>query len=104
MLNKLYESLGGAGSVPVIIISVALMLLVGFLFTRITKLLKLPNVTAYILAGIVIGPYCLDFIPVPVIEGMDFISDIALAFIEFVVGEFFNFSLLKKNGPKVEVI
>lgn len=104
VLNKFYESLGGASSVPVIIISVALMLLVGFLFTRITKLLKLPNVTAYILAGIVIGPYCLDLIPAPIIDGTDFISDIALAFIAFGVGEFFKFSTLKKNGKKVVVI
>ncbi|MDE6029854.1 MAG: cation:proton antiporter [Clostridiales bacterium] len=104
MLNKLYETLGGAGSVPVIIISIALMLIVGFLFTRITKLLRLPNVTAYILAGIVIGPFCLDLIPSAVIEGTDFISDIALAFIAFGVGEFFKFSTLKKNGGKVVVI
>lgn len=104
MLNGLYQSLGGATSVPVIIIAVALMLLAGFLFTRVTKLLKLPNVTAYILAGIVIGPYCLDLIPAPVIEGTDFISDIALAFIAFGVGEFFKFSLLKKNGARVAVI
>ena len=40
-----------------IIISVAVMLLSGFLLTRITKLLKLPNVTAYIVAGILIGPF-----------------------------------------------
>lgn len=104
MLNKFYESLGGATSVPVIIISVTLMLLVGFLFTRVTKLLRLPNVTAYILAGIVIGPFCLDLIPAPVIAGTDFISDIALAFIAFGVGEFFKFSTLKKNGAKVVVI
>ncbi|MDE7158634.1 MAG: cation:proton antiporter [Clostridiales bacterium] len=104
MLNKFYDFLGGATSVSVIIISVALMLLVGFLFTRITKLLKLPNVTAYILAGIVIGPFCLDLVPAPVIKGTDFISDIALAFIAFSVGEFFKFSTLKKNGAKVVVI
>lgn len=87
-----------------IVISIALMLLVGFLFTRVTKLLKLPNVTAYILAGIVIGPYCLDLVPAPVRGGMDFISDIALAFIAFSIGEYFRFSTLKKNGAKVVVI
>ena len=104
MLNKFYESLGGTTSVPVIIISVALMLLIGFLFTRVTKLLRLPNATAYILAGIVIGPFCLNLIPASVIAGTDFISDIALAFIAFGVGEFFKFSTLKKNGAKVVVI
>ena len=70
------------------------MLFVGYLLTRITKLLKLPNVTAYILAGILLGPYCLNAIPERVISGMDFLSDIALAFIAFGTGEFFKFSEL----------
>lgn len=104
MLDKLYDSLGGPYGASAIIISVALMLIAGFLFTRITKLLKLPNVTAYIIAGIVIGPFCLDLIPDPVIAGTDFISDIALAFIAFSVGEYFRFSTLKKNGMKVVAI
>ena len=77
------------------------MLFFGFAMTRVTKLLKLPNVTAYILTGIIIGPYCLDIIPVSVIDGMDFLSDIALAFIAFGTGEFFRFSALKQNGAKV---
>lgn len=89
---------------PVIIISVAIMLLCGFAATRITRLLRLPNVTAYIITGIVIGPYCLKLIPAQVIEGMAFLSDIALAFIAFGVGQFFRLSKLKKNGGKVIVI
>ena len=104
MLNGLYDALGGRGSVPAVIISVAMMLFAGFLFTRVTKLLKLPNVTGYILAGIVIGPYCLDFVPKEVITGMGFISDLALAFIAFGVGEYFRLSVLKKNGKRVVII
>ena len=104
MLNGLYDALGGRGSVPAVIISIAMMLFAGFLFTRVTKLLKLPNVTGYILAGIVIGPYCLDFVPREVISGMGFISDLALAFIAFSVGEYFRLSVLKKNGKRVVVI
>ena len=80
------------------------MLFFGFLMTRVTKLLKLPNVTAYIVAGILIGPFCLDLVPSTVIAGTDFISDIALAFIAFSVGEFFKVSSLKKNGVKTIVI
>ena len=80
------------------------MLLFGFAMTRITKLLKLPNVTAYILAGILIGPYCLGLVPQRIIDGMDFLSDIALAFIAFSTGEFFRFSTLKKSGGKVMLI
>lgn len=87
-----------------IIISVAVMLLSGFLLTRLTKPLKLPNVTAYIVAGILIGPYCFKIIPQTVIDGMSFLADIALAFIAFGTGEFFKLSTLKKNGIKNVVI
>ncbi len=104
MLDKFYAQIGATSQVPVVIISIALILLAGFLGTRITKLLKLPNVTAYILVGILLGPYCLDLVPQFVCDGMDFISDIALAFIAFSVGEYFRFSALKKNGSKVAVI
>ena len=104
MLSGLHEALAGTSQVASIIISVAFMLLFGFAMTRITKLLKLPNVTAYILAGILIGPYCLGLIPQRIIDGMDFLSDIALAFIAFSTGEFFRFSTLKKSGAKVMVI
>lgn len=90
--------------VAVIITSVALMLICGFLMTRITKLLRLPNVTAYIITGILLGPYCFKLIPDSVIGGMEFISDMALAFIAFSTGEFFRFGDLKKNGMKVVVI
>ena len=86
------------------IISVSLMLFAGFAMTRITRLAKLPNVTAYIVAGILIGPYCLNAIPGEIVSGMDFLSDIALAFIAFSTGEFFRVSVLKKNGLKVIVI
>jgi Kef-type K+ transport system membrane component KefB len=98
------DLISGTSQVSQIIISIALMLLFGFLFTRITKKLKLPNVTAYILAGIVIGPYCLNLIPASIIDGTEFISDIALAFIAFSVGEFFKLDTLKKNGLKIVVL
>ena len=84
-----------------IIISVALMLIAGFLLTRVTKLLRLPNATAYIVAGILIGPYCLNLVPQRFIDGTSFLSDIALAFIAFSTGEFFKLDVLKKNGMKV---
>ena len=101
MLNTFYESISPTATV---IISIAIMLFCGFAMTRLTKLLKLPNVTAYITVGILIGPFCLDLIPDSVIEGTDFLSDIALAFIAFSVGEFFRLNTLKKNGAKTIVI
>ena len=87
-----------------IVISISLILLFGFLVTRITKVLKLPDVTAYILTGIIIGPYFLNFVPSDIISGMDFLADIALAFIAFGMGEFFRFDILKKNGPGVVLL
>ena len=101
MLNSFYDSISPTATV---IISIAIMLFCGFAMTRLTKLLKLPNVTAYITVGILIGPFCLDLIPGSVIEGTDFLSDIALAFIAFSVGEFFKLNTLKKNGAKTVVI
>lgn len=91
-------------NVSISIICIAIMLFAGFFLTRITKLLKLPNVTAYIIAGILIGPYCLDLIPSSFVEGTSFLADIALAFIAFSTGEFFRFDTLKNNGLKVIVI
>jgi len=100
-MSALHDTLMDLPQVPTVIISVALMLFSGFLLTRITKRLRLPNVTAYILAGILIGPYCLDLVPQKIIDGTDFLSDIALAFIAFSTGEFFKLSVLKRNGMKV---
>ena len=55
MLSGLHKILQEATPVATIIISVAFMLLFGFAVTRLTKLLRLPNVTAYILTGILLG-------------------------------------------------
>lgn len=97
--------LGGVGSDNAkIVLSITVMLLAGFLMTRITKKLRLPNVTGYILAGVAIGPWALNLIPQSVISGMDFVTDVALAFIAFGVGRFFKISELRKNGTRVIVI
>ena len=104
MIREYYKALQELSPVATIIISVAIMLFFGFLMTRVTKKLRLPNVTAYIITGILIGPYVLDLIPSSVVRGMDFMADIALAFIAFSTGQYFRFSALKKNGAKVIVI
>ena len=54
--------------VAVTIISIGLMLAIGFLMTRITKKLRLPNVTAYIVGGILAGPFCLNLLPPPILS------------------------------------
>ena len=104
MLNSLYDKLNISAPVAVVIISIALMLMCGFLMTRLTKLCKLPNVTAYIVTGILIGPFCMNLIPERVIAGTAFLPDIALAFIAFSTGEFFRFETLQKNGCRVLIV
>ena len=99
--SSLYEKLGIESTTAVAILSIAMILIAGFLMTRITKKLRLPNVTAYILAGILIGPYGFDLIPQNIVDGMNFLPDIALAFIAFSTGEYFRFETLKKNGTGV---
>lgn len=86
------------------ILGIAIILFSGFLMTRITKLLRLPNVTAYIVTGILIGPSVFNFIPQRTINGMSFLTDIALAFIAFGAGEFFKIKDLKNAGFKVVII
>ena len=93
-----------ASPVARVIISISAMLFAGFAMTRITKRFRLPNVTGYILAGILMGPCCLNVIPQTIIDGTDFLSDVALAFIAFSAGEFFKVEVLRRNGAKVIVI
>lgn len=104
MIQWLYDGGSSDSSVSAAIISISIILLSGFLMTRVTKRLRLPNVTAYIVAGILIGPFCLNLVPKPIIDGTEFLPDIALAFIAFSTGQFFRFDILKKNGAKVVVI
>lgn len=87
-----------------VIISIAIILFSGFLITRLTKKFKLPNVTGYIIAGILIGPYMLNIIPESVIHDMDFVTDVALAFIAFGVGKYLKLSTLKENSSQVIII
>ena len=111
LIEKIVASLGIDSLTAVVIISIAVILFLGFLMTRITKRLKLPNVTAYIVIGILLVPLwrmlpvkISGIIPEFVIEGMDFVSDIALAFIAFSAGEYFKIDELKKSGKKVLII
>ena len=76
----------------------AVILLSGLLFGRLVKLIKLPNVTGYLLAGLVIGPYVLKLIPQNIADSMGLVSEMALAFIAFTIGLSFKRSYFKKVG------
>ena len=100
----LADLLKNTNDVTLILASIAIILFAGFLMTRLTKLAKLPNVTGYILAGILIGPHVLNIIPSTTVKDMGFVSDIALAFIAFSVGRFFQKKVFKQTGSGIFII
>lgn len=82
----------------------ALILFTGLIFGRAVKLLKLPKVTGYLIAGLLIGPYVLKLVPLDLVEGLGLVSEIALSFIAFSIGSEFKLSYLKKVGMMPIVI
>ena len=94
------------------LLSVAIALIVGLMMTRVIKPLRLPAVTAYLLAGILVGPYCLGALQIPGVgfssyenvEQMGIISDVALGFIAFAIGNEFRLSQLKQTGKQATVV
>lgn len=81
-----------------------IMIVAGLLLTRITKKLHLPNVTAYIIAGIIIGPYVTKLVSAEVVEVFDVITTVALGFIAFSIGDEFKISTLKAIGKTALLI
>ena len=95
-----------------ILLSLSICLLSGLLLSRLAKLLQLPAVTAYLVAGILIGPFVLgrlgiEGIGFPTLESVEhfsLISDLALGFIAFAIGNEFRLSQLKKIGKQAAVV
>lgn len=82
----------------------AIMIFTGMLFGRLAKLVRLPNVTGYLVGGLIIGPSVLNLIPTDALNGMDLISDVALGFIAFSIGNEFKISYFKRVGATPIVI
>lgn len=87
-----------------VLLTLSIILFSGFIMTRMTNTLNMPKVSGYIMAGILIGPFGLNFIPKDMIGGMSFVSDLALAFIAFGVGKFFKKEVIMRTGKKIIVI
>ena len=96
---------------------IAIVLIVGVLSTRLMKVLKLPNVTGYILPGILVGPFVLGFffngltyenikdsIVNSYVQKISWVSTVALGFIAFSIGSSFKFNVLKAVGKRVVII
>ena len=95
-----------------ILLSIAIALLCGLLMTRVIKPLGLPAVTGYLVAGILIGPYVLGqlgvaglgFVSEDYVAKFGVISDVALGFIAFSIGNEFRLSELKKIGKQAVIV
>ena len=88
------------------LLSVSVAIIAGLLLTRVVKPLHLPDVTAFLVTGVLIGPYCLGALGIP---GLGFnsmeeislltpVSNAALGFIAFAIGNEFRLTELKKTG------
>ena len=96
------------------LLSSALALLIGLLMTRVFKILHLhlPDVTAFLIAGLIVGPYCLGrlgiegigFTSYEEVENLNVITNTALGFIAFSIGNEFLLSQLKTIGKQAVVV
>lgn len=94
-----------------ILFTLATALLVGLLLSRVALRLHLPAVTAYLITGIIIGPFCLGAIGInglgfteSTVDSFKIISDVALGFIAFSIGNEFRLSQLKSIGKQATII
>jgi Kef-type K+ transport system membrane component KefB len=83
---------------------VAILLISGIVVGRVASKFKLPNVTGYLIAGVLIGPSLLSLIPADVAPKLGIISEAALGFIAYSIGSEFNLNLIKKTGGKIILI
>jgi len=94
------------------LICLAVALVGGLLLSRVTKLLHLPAVTAYLVSGLILGPFCLGALNVPglgfnsleQVDGLSIVTQTALGFIAFTIGNEFRLSQLKAMGKSSIVI
>ena len=94
------------------LLSLAIAMFAGLMMTRLLKKSHLPDVTAYLVAGVLIGPCFIGALGIPGIgfesyeelEGVGLISNVALGFIAFSIGNEFRLSQLKETGKQALVI
>ncbi|MCI9036278.1 MAG: cation:proton antiporter [Oscillospiraceae bacterium] len=91
-----------------ILIQLALSLVGGLLMSRLAKKLNLPAVTAYLITGLLLGPYCIGALHLPdlgfsstaEVASLDIVSQVALGFIAFTIGNEFRLEQLKHMGKQ----
>ena len=87
-----------------ILLYLAIAFILALVSSKLIKLLKLPNVTGYLIIGLLFGPYCINLIPQRAVTGLSIIPTVALGFIAFSIGAEFRISFLKKVGKTPVVI
>ena len=95
-----------------ILLCLSVALIGGLLMSRPAKLLRLPAVTAYLVMGLLLGPYCIGRLGVPGlgfntagdVSDLTLISNVALGFIAFTIGNEFRLTDLKKMGRQAIVV
>ena len=86
------------------ILGVALAMVFGLILNRVMKLFNLPNVTGYLIAGVLVGPHCINLLNAENLSDVSFISTVALGFIAFSIGGEFKLDAIKRLGGKVLTI
>ncbi len=94
------------------LVCLAVALVGGLMLSRLTKLIHLPAVTAYLVSGLLLGPFVLGALKIPglgfnslaQVEGMSILTQTALGFIAFTIGNEFRLSQLKATGAKAITI
>ncbi len=87
-----------------VLLALAIAFAMGLFFSRLIRYIHLPNVTAYLLAGLVVGPYVLNALTPEMNTQLSIISDVALGFIAYSIGGEFKMSYLKEIGIKPIII
>ena len=94
------------------LICLAVAMIGGLILSRVTKLMHLPAVTAYLVAGLLLGPFCLGALKVPglgfnsleQVETLGIVTQTALGFIAFTIGNEFRLHQLKAMGSSAITI
>ncbi|MBU3218916.1 cation:proton antiporter [Clostridium algidicarnis] len=83
---------------------ISIVIFSGMLCAKLLSKIKLPNVTGYLIAGVIIGPYVLNIVPLDAVKSLGILSDAALGFIAYGIGSEFSIKSIKKTGKTVIMI
>ncbi|XMB85761.1 cation:proton antiporter [Mycoplasmatota bacterium WC44] len=86
------------------LLGLALVIIIGMFAGKLFEKIKIPHITGYLVAGILIGPSVLGLVSHESLEGLDIVTNVALGFIAFGIGSEILFRNLKETGVQVFII